>query len=143
MLNYLINDDTIAILKKENKTIIYNVDKTLVFNINIKKIIDFNCLFYGSDLKGRQRYAQNSLKVKYKVPIIISEAKNIILIQTNNIRDDTCYFFVGNKIIDYEEIDNRLIVTCKYNKKFLINISKYSFEKLLLNYLRINNLLKC
>ncbi len=139
MENYIINENTVAILKKYNEIIIYNVDKEEVFNTKIKKIINTSCLVYGSNLLGRKEYAKKYLNIKYKVPIIISENKNIILLQINNFRDEECLCIVGNKILNYQEKDNKLIIKCINNQEFSTNISKYSFEKILLNYLKLNN----
>jgi len=56
--NYIINNKTIAILKNNNKTIIYDVDNIRVINKNIKRILDENCSFYGSSLSGRKKSAK-------------------------------------------------------------------------------------
>lgn len=141
MENFLITEKTIALLKKKTKTIIYNVDKVEVINKNIKQILEFNCNYYGSSLFGRKKCAQNILNIKYKVPIIIEENKNLILIQMNSLRKEECLFLMTNKIIDYNEINNNLEVYCYNNKIFNIKISKNNFEKLIVNALKLNNIL--
>ena len=141
MKQYLINEKTIAILKKGHQTIIYDVENYKVINKNIKKVLEDNCLFYGSNMKGRQKSASKILKVKYKIPLVISEQDNIILIQIDAFRSDCCLFLVANKIIDYQENNKKVNVKCINNNNFSLNISKYCFDKMLINSLKLNNYL--
>ena len=140
MENYIINNKTIAILKKNNMTILYDVDNIRVINKNIKKVLDENCSFYGSSMLGRQKSAKNLLNIHYKVPIIIKE--DIILMQINNIRDKECYFLVLNKIVDYKYENQKLKISCINNRVFFLNLSRNSFEKMLINSIKLNNILK-
>ena len=140
MENYIINNKTIAILKNKNKTIIFDVEKTRIINKNIKKVLDYNCNFYGSSLNGRKKCAKNLLNIHYKIPIIID--KNIILIQLNALRSDECLFIVLNKIIDYKYINKKLKILCINSQIFNTNISKQSFEKMIINSIKLENNLK-
>lgn len=142
MDNYIINNNTIAILKENKKTIIYNVDNIKVINKNIKKVLEDNCNFYGSSLNGRKKSAKIILNIKYKVPISISNDNNYILLQIDSLRNKKCLFIMLNKIIDYKIIDNILTIICLNNNNFKINISKYSFEKMFINGIKLNNILK-
>jgi len=138
--NYIINNKTIAILKNNNKTIIYDVDNIRVINKNIKRILDENCSFYGSSLSGRKKSAKNILNIHYKVPVVVKE--DVILLQVNNIRNKECLFLVLNKIVDYKLENQKLKIICINKQVFLINISKNSFEKMLINSIKLNNILK-
>lgn len=142
MENYIINKNTIAILKYENKTIIYDVENIRVINKNILSILNLNCNFYGSSLNGRKKSIKSILNIKYKIPILIDEDNNIILIQTNSLRKRNCLLLVVDKIIDYEETNNKLKITCANKHIFEIKLSINSFEKMLINSLKINNILK-
>ena len=139
MNNYLINENTVAILKNNDKIQVINVDNSIVININLKRLINNNCLIYGSNLEGRKKFAEKILEKKYKLPIIISLEKKIILLQINAFRDEECLFIVGNKVLNYYIKDNYLYIECINNIKFKTNISKYSFEKILINYLKLLN----
>ena len=140
MENYIINNKTIAILKNNNNTIIYDVDNIRVINKNIKRILDENCSFYGSSLSGRKKSAKNILNIHYKVPVVVKE--DVILLQVNNIRNKECLFLVLNKIVDYKLENQKLKIICINKQVFLINISKNSFEKMLINSIKLNNILK-
>ena len=144
MKNYIINNGTIAILKKGKITIVYDVENMKVINKTTRQLIKENCLFYGSSMEGRINSAKNILNIKYKVPIIISE-DNLTLIPLNGVRNKECLFLVANKIVDYE-IDNtrdkELIIRCAKDITFNVKISKYTFDKMLLNTIKLNNYLK-
>ena len=107
---------------------------------NIKRILDENCSFYGSSLSGRKKSAKNILNIHYKVPVVVKE--DVILLQVNNIRNKECLFLVLNKIVDYKLENQKLKIICINKQVFLINISKYSFEKMLINSIKLNNILK-
>lgn len=140
MENYIINNKTIAILKKNNQTIIFDVEKVRIINKNIKKILDYNCNFYGSSLVGRKKSAEKLLNIHYKIPLIIDN--NIILLQLNGIKEKECLFIVLNKIIDYKYMNKNLKILCVNNQIFNNKISKNSFEKMLVNSIKLNNILK-
>ena len=131
MDNYIINENTVAVLKKDNKTIIYDVENQRVINKSIKSVLNMNCSFYGSSLSGRIKSASKILNIKYKVPIVINE-NNLILMQLKSLRSIDTILLVSNKVIKYEERDSKLV----------LNISKNSFEKMLLNSFLLNNVLK-
>lgn len=141
MENYIINNKTVALLKKFNKTIIYDVDKVIVINKNIKKIIDNSCFYYGSSLKGRINCGKSILNIKYKVPIMIDESSNLVLIQLNSPRKEICLYLITNKIINYNKIYDKLNINCVNNINFIYNLSQNNFEKLLINSFRLNNVL--
>ncbi len=137
MDNWLITSRTIAILKNNKNTIIIDVDNIKVINKNINMILNSNCLFYGSSLDGRKKSAKRLLRISYKVPIIIN--KNIILLQINNPRSSQCLYIVLNKIINYSIYKEYLIINCVNNIVFRNRISKYKFERLILNGFILNN----
>ena len=112
MQNYIIDKNTIAVLKHNLQTIIYDVENIKVINKNIKKVLDENCNFYGSSLVGRKKYSQKYLQINYKVPLIISEFNNIILIQINALRDNECLFIVLDKIKDYYIENDKVVIKC-------------------------------
>ena len=141
MEKYLITNKTVALMKLKNKTIIYSVENKEVINQGINKVLEYNCNYYGSSLDGRKKSARYILNIKYKLPILIDESNNIILIQLNSPKNDYCLYLVINKIIDYKENEGYLKIYCLNNYIFNVKISKNSFEKILLNSLKLNNIL--
>lgn len=141
MENYIINNKTIGLLKLHKKTMIISVDKVEVFNISINRILEYNCNYYGASLKGRRNSAKNILKIQYKVPIIIDDKNNLIIIQLNSPRNKVSLFLVTNKIINYENYYNFLKIYCCNNVNFKVKISKNIFEKLIIKSIQLNNIL--
>jgi len=134
--NYIISNKTIAILKKDKKTFIYDVDNIRVINKNINKILELNCYFYGIDLNLIKNYAKNILNVSYKVPIYIKN--DIILIQLCSLRNKECLILNSNKIINYKLKNKTLEINCE-NFKFSISISKNILERMLLKTILLTN----
>lgn len=140
MENYIINNKTVAILKKGKKTIIYDVENVRVINKSIIKILEQNCNFYGSSFRGRQQCCQKTLKIHYKVPIIMTN--NIILLQLNSLKSEECLFIILNKVMDYKFIDKKLLIKCVNNYQFINKISSHSFEKMIILGTRLENIIK-
>ena len=140
MENYIFNKNTIAVLKSKKKTVIIDVDNIRVINKNINNIINNNCLLYGSSLNGRKEYAKDILNKTYKLPIFIND--NIMLLQINSIRDKNCLFIVLNKFINYKIINNNLLIELANYNYLLSNLSANSFEKIIINGIKINNKIK-
>ncbi len=141
MNNYLITKNTIAVCKKQRKTIIYDEDEIKYLNASFKKVLEFNCSYYGSSLEGRLESAKNILNIKYRVPIIIDANNNLVFLQLESMRKTECLIINVNKIINYEEVNGKLEITCPNNYVFYSNLSKKSFEKLILLCLKLNNTL--
>lgn len=141
MEKYIINNKTIALLKINQKTIIFNVDNVLVFNKHILSILEENCIYYGSSLKGRINSSKKLLNEEYKIPLLVDDINNIILIQINSPRKKYCLYLVANKVINYLENDNLLEIKCINNTIFKVKITKNNFEKMLLKSFKINNIL--
>lgn len=142
MEKYLVTNKTIALLKMRKKTIIINVENIEVINKSIKYILEYNCNYYGSSLEGRIKSAKDILNVKYKVPIIIDENNNIFLITISSIRNDINLYLVTNKILNYEIINEKLVIYSLNNIKITVNLSKNNLENSLLKVFQLNNILK-
>ena len=54
MDSYEVNKDTVALIPKDGKTIVYEVDKSFVINNKPLKIMEESCEYFGSSLVGRQ-----------------------------------------------------------------------------------------
>ena len=141
MNNYLITKATIGLKKINNKTIIYDDNQTKIINKNIKTILEYNCNYYGSSFYGRRKSSQIILDKKYKVPIMLEEKNNLVLIFINSIRKKECMILNVNKIINFFEENNQLKIICWNNYIFKENISKLSFEKLIVNSIKLSNIL--
>ncbi len=142
MKSYRITDKTIALKRFGKNTIIYNVNNEVVINKNIKTILNENCSSQGTNLEGMKSCAKKILGIKYSVPIYLKEQQ--ILLPIGGIRDKDCMYIMANKIMDYKNLKNKKIkIICINNHEFIVNLSKYRFEKLILYSIKLNNRINC
>lgn len=130
---YIINNKTLYLATDGYNTKIYEQEKGEFYSEdNIDTILNCNCIYYGSSLKGRQQGSKDILKIHYKLPIIVSEANNIILfsIKINN----NILWFNFKNISNYQRNNNNLLVKFVNGKEELFNISYTIFN---------NQVLKC
>lgn len=103
MDNYEINEDTLAIIPKDNKTtIVYEKYNNYIINQSIEKILNNSCKYYGSTFDGRKISSSSVLKINYKVPIIIEESSNMIFFPTSSMKNNNCSWISLNNIDRYE-----------------------------------------
>ena len=70
MKNYEINDETIAIISKGNKSQVITLNDEFIVEKSGYKILDDSCKFYGSSYLGRLHSVKEMLSASYKLPII-------------------------------------------------------------------------
>ena len=139
MDNYKICSMTYALIPVDNKeTLVIEKNKELVIKKSLKKIIDFNCMIYGSSYEGRLSSSKLLLNLNNNLPIMIEESKKIIILPTSSTRNKKCCWILFNNIIDYYKIANTTIVIFKNNKKLVFDITISNFEK---QIFKINKLL--
>lgn len=124
MNNYEINDETLAIIPKNNKiTIVYEKYNCFIINQNIKDIINNSCKYYGSTFEGRKVASSSILKVNYKVPIMIEESNNIVFFPTTSLRNNNCSWISLNNIEKYERNYRGSKILFNNGKTLIIPIS--------------------
>lgn len=103
MNNYEINEDTLAIIPKNNKiTIVYEKYNNYIINQNIENILNDSCKYYGSTFDGRKIASAKLLNINYKVPIIVEESSNMVFFPTSSIKNNNCSWISLNNIERYE-----------------------------------------
>lgn len=129
---YEVNTDTLCLLEigKEKTRVIERNDEFVV-NRNIHKIIDESCKSFGSSLEGRIKGTEKLTNIRYKVPIVVSEYFDIIMMTTGSRRGSKCHYIAFNYIRDYDELSNRekkgiykSYIRFDNNKKVLLEINK-------------------
>ncbi len=78
-MQYIIDKNTILIIKDANNTIIYDNNEKHIIKKKINDVLNECCKYYGSSLKGRIEGTNYLLGSIYKAPIIISEYNEIIM----------------------------------------------------------------
>ncbi len=137
--SYEINSKTNSILAITGKgSIIFEGVKEIYNPKKPQAIINHSCKYYGSTYDGRLKTSQAILGTKYKLPIAISESKDIIMFPTKSFYDDTCSWISFNNIVKYEEINNKV---CIYFKEGSPQIFDISLKTLEIEILRASKLL--
>lgn len=90
MDSYEINKNTVALIPKENKTIVYEVDNSFVVNKSPLKIVEESCEYFGSSLEGRQTGTSALVGFTHKVPVIIEESFDLIFFPTLSPKNREC-----------------------------------------------------
>lgn len=124
MNSYEINEDTLAIIPKDNKTtIIHEIYNIYIINQNIENILNNSCKYYGSTFEGRKVASSSLLNINYKVPILIEESSNMVFFPTSSIKNNKCCWISLNNIDRYERNYRGTKVYFKHGKNIVFPIS--------------------
>ena len=121
-MKYIINDNTMYIIFNGVATTINENGLEMEYQGNyVKKILDDSCIYYGSSLKGRIKGAKSILNNSYKLPILISEKRKIVLFPLSSLKNNEIILINFSFIKEYNYVDNFINVIFKNNieKKFL------------------------
>ena len=144
MINYEINEETLAILPYGNgkskvieKGVEYVVDKTP------NEIINYSCLYFGSSYLGRHAATKHLLGISYKSPIMIEESRNIIFFPTVSPRlYDECTWISLKNIVDYKKNDFHSSVYFDNEKHLEVPISYGSLDNQVLRATRLESVMR-
>lgn len=126
---YEINSSTLAILSIEDgKSHVFEEEVEYIVNKSTKKIIDYNCKFYGSSYRGRCEGTKYLTGVKSKFPIIIEESRNLIFFPTSSSRNSDNSWISLNKIKDYQSNFYGTKIVFDNQKELELPISYYSID---------------
>ncbi len=143
MKNYEITTNTCALKGKNNKEfIIVEGKKAYKVNMNLSKFLNYNCTYFGSSYEGRLKSSKLLLGMKYKLPIVIEESKEIIFFPTKSTDHKDCEWISLNNIYSYEKKGFSTVVTFKTGVKIPFNISIESFENQLLRASKLHLIIK-
>ena len=133
-----ISSKTCAICyKSENECTVIEGKEEKALKINIQKYINYNCEYYGSSFEGRKKGSKFILGMKYKLPIIIEESREIIFFPTKAYEKAGCSWISLKNIVSYEG-SKKTKVTFNNGIQKEFDISLESFEN---QILRANKLL--
>lgn len=143
MDKYIINENTLALLTVDNKVKV--VEKYIDFYIegSLNNIINDSCIYYGSTFLGRMHSAKSLLGISTKLPIIISEKKELIFFPTNSYKNTNCVWINYIEVDKYYSINSKeLIITFLNKKKLVIQVSNNIFTKQLFKASRLDTIFK-
>lgn len=138
MERYEINDKTLVLKPKEDKTIVYEEgEKTKTVNKTPYKIMEDSCAYYGSTLDGRKMGAANLLSNSYKLPVVVEDANNIIFFPTKSPRKKDCIWVSLNNIRDYYPQKDYIVIEFNNGKKIKIKESYQIIDSQILKATRL------
>lgn len=117
MTTYEINDETLALIpKNDNTTWIYEKGQKLFVDQSVDSIMENSCEYFGSSLQGRQNGTTALIGITHKVPIIVEESSNLIFFPTSSPRLKSCCWISLNNIVSYSKDNNICKVVFKDGK---------------------------
>lgn len=130
MVNNLeISSKTCALSYKDEKSCtIIEGEKELNIAMPLQEFINYNCEYYGSSFEGRIKGSQIALGMKYKLPIVVEESRELIFFPTKAYNSESCCWISLNNISSYEGKNSTTLVTFNSGKKQTFEISLESFE---------------
>lgn len=143
MNNYIINDETLAIVMIDKKTCMVIEDRRELFiNLSCRDVINNSCLYYGSSYEGRVEASRSLLGKEYKLPIIVSEFYDILLFPISSRKTDVCTWICLKKLEDYVVEGDRVEFVFKCSRRYNVFVGKKSFESQLLKAYDLNRIIK-
>lgn len=144
MNNYVVNKNTVGIIFKNGKSIIYENNGNIIENEYIpNKIIKNNCDYYGCSYDGRKSSSRNILGLTHKLPIIIEDTYNMVFFPIISPRLYNCSWFCLNNIIRCEKFDKYCKIYLNNNESIVINCSFNIFNNQLLRSYQLLSVIKC
>ncbi len=120
---YEVNKDTVALIPKDGKTIVYEVDKSFVINNNPLKIMEESCEYFGSSLSGRQVGTSKLIGFTHKVPIIVEESFDLIFFPTLSPNNKECSWISYSHVFKPNKYNDKTILELKNGKKIVVDVS--------------------
>ena len=141
MDSYEINKDTVALIPKEKKTIVYEVDKSFVIDKPVLKIMEESCEYFGSSLAGRQIGTTSLIGYTHKVPIVVEETFDLIFFPTLSPRNGECSWVSYSHIFRPCKFEDKTILELKNGKKIVIDVSSAIIDNQLYRCSRLKDVL--
>ncbi len=142
MDSYEINKNTVALIPKENKTIVYEVDNSFVVNKSPLKIVEESCEYFGSSLEGRQTGTSALVGFTHKVPVIIEESFDLIFFPTLSPKNSECSWLAYSHIFKPDKFKDKTIIELKNGKKILVDVSTAIIDSQLYRCSRLKDVLQ-
>ncbi|CQR46251.1 Competence transcription factor [Paraliobacillus sp. PM-2] len=134
---YIIDKNTLAISPAtaiEHHAVVLEKTQTIYVKQTPLEIIQYNCIIGGSTFEGRCLAAQQLIKRKQKVPILISEQPRLCVFPTQSPKNFECRWIVANHVCAvtaYEETDSSNLQTTIHFQsiKFHLMESPYQIKQ--------------
>ena len=144
MINYEINNNTLALIYENNSTVVYEKNKKFILKgILPNKIIKYSCEYFGSSYEGRVKGTNILTGITHKVPIIIEESNEIIFFPTSSSRLNTCSWIRNKYIKNYVKApENTVEIVFVDNNKLHLNCSYDILNNQILRSSRLESIIR-
>lgn len=143
MKNYEINNNTMALIFNNYKTIIYEKNCRYIVDDLPNKIIKRSCEFFGSSYKGRVEGTKFLMGINYKSPLIIEESNEIIFFPTASPRINECSWIRNKYILNYRRFaKNKCELMFINGEKIVINYSFETIDNQILRSSRLESIIR-
>ena len=123
MDSYEVNKNTVALIPKENKTVVYELDNVFEVSQSPLKIMESSCEYFGSSFEGRQVGTSKMIGFTHKVPIIVEESFDLIFFPTLSPKNNECSWISYAHVFKPDKFKDKSIVELKNGKKLLVDVS--------------------
>lgn len=139
---YTINKKTLAIIPiSERSSKIYEENNVIIVPKTTQKLIEENCIYYGSSYSGRKKGTVDLIGVTHKSPIVIEETNGIIFFPTSSPRLKTCGWIALNNVSDYKEDNKDTIISFENDLQIKIPVSNKIINNQILRATRLESLM--
>ena len=142
MENYEINENTIALIFENYKTIVYEKDKKFVVNKLPNEIVKYSCEFFGSSFKGRLDGTKYLTGLTHKPPIIIEESNEIIFFPLSSPRLSSCSWIRNKYINSYFKKEKGCTILLFNGNKLDLNCSYEIINNQILRSSRLESVIR-
>ncbi len=142
MESYEINKNTIALVPKDKKTIVYEEDNSFVVDKTPLQIVEESCEYFGSSLEGRQVGTSKIIGFTHKVPIIVEESFDLIFFPTLSPKNEECSWLSYSHIFKPDKFKDKTIIELKNGKKILVDVSSAIIDNQLYRCSRLKEALQ-
>ena len=112
----------------EYTTRVITFDSELTVDVDSKKIVDYSCKYFGSNLLERINMTKRLINIKSKSPIIIEESRNIIFFPLKSIREKCNIWISFNNLEKYTKFGNKTRFIFSNGKEVVIDFSYYIID---------------
>lgn len=142
MKEYEINKNTIALIYKDNKTIVYELGSIFIVDKLPNEIIKYSCEYFGSSFKGRILGTKKMTGITHKSPIIIEESQEIIFFPISSPRLYDCSWINNKYIKKYIKDNNNCILYTINGEKIRLNCSYEVINNQILRSSRLESVIR-
>lgn len=142
MVDYEVNDKTLALIATEKSTTVYEEDKIFNVDKNANEIMEDSCAYFGSSLIGRQHGTTSLIGVTHKSPVIVEESREIIFFPTCSPRLKNCSWVSLKNIERYYNEGKFVVIEFKNGQKIKLDLSYGIIDNQVLRATRLESVLR-